>query len=531
MPTQEWQTYPLVNSPEAAAATGSAMPWQSYQVVPAEDQTTANNQAAPQSNSYGATAIDAAKQLGSGLVQGVSDLPTAVPRMLNAAGPTISSAIENVVSKVSPEKAAEMHDAEAQREALVSAIHPLSVSDYLPEPKTETGKLLRSGGEFIPGMVAAPGNAVRNAVAGLTAGIGSEAAGQATAGTPFEPYARVGAGIAGGLTALRGAEEAGANALTPENVKAAGSAGYESPALKSILINPATVQKISSDTLGELDRMRLNDRLAPKTRAIVEDFATPVGGNMLHSVEDYQTTRTLLGNVAQNFNDPIEQKAASTAIKSIDNKFGAIPQSELVSGNIEAAKNELANARTNYALGSAAGKVQQKLDNAEVQAASAHSGGNIDNATRQKLRPFLTNPKQASGLSPDDLENIDQVVRGSTLGNALRATGKILGGGGGLGSLVSAAEGMHVAGPFGAAMPVAGFGIKTLGDAITRAQANKVVNQILSRAPAAANLKAPAPQLSPLAAIMASGRSGIGNVIAQQQQSQQQEQRPQLLSQ
>ena len=471
---------------------------------------------------------DVAKQVGSGLVQGVANLPTAVPRMLNAAGPTISSAIENVVGKVSPDTAAKMHDAEAQREAFVSNNKPSDISDVLPAPQTTAGQYARTAGEFVPGMMAAPGNLARNAVGGVTAGLSSEAAGQATEGTPYEPYVRVGAGIAGGLSGVGGAGGATASTLNPENVLAAGSRGYESPVLKNILIAPGPVQNISDNIIGQLDRARMNDRIAPQTRAIVSDLATPVGG-ALHSVEDYQTTRTLLGKVAGNFNNPIEQAAATQAIKSLDQQFSAIPQSQLVSGNMAAGNDVMNDARANYAAGSAADRVQTKLNNAELQAASAHSGGNIDNATRQKLRTILTSPSQSRGLTPDELDQIDQVVRGSPTGNALRATGKILGGGGGLGSLVSAAEGMHVAGPIGAAMPVAGFAVKSLGDALTRAQANRTVQQILSRAPAAANLQAPAAGLSPLAAILANANSGISNAPQIQQQLPQQQQQLQRM--
>jgi hypothetical protein len=304
--------------------------------------------------------------------------------------------------------------------------------------------------------------------------------------------------------------------LNPEDVIQAGAKSFQSPAVKSVLISPGPVQNLSDNILDQLSKAKLNDRLAPQTRAIVGDLATPVNGP-LHTMEDYQTTRQLLGKVAGNYSNPIEQTAASKAIDLLDQGFNNIPQSALVSGDIGTANNALMQGRGDYAAGMAAQRIQQKLDNAELQAASAHSGGNIDNATRQKLRTVLTSPNQSRGLTPDELDQIDQVVRGSPTGNVLRATGKMLGGGGGLGSLVSAAEGMHVAGPIGATMPLLGFGVKKAGDALTTAAANKAVQQILSRAPSAPTLSATAPavpgfsaalltapsrQISPLAAIL-----------------------------
>lgn len=473
-------------APDAgAAATAEANPYAQF---------VTQDSGAGNSASAGEIVTDVAKQIPSGLISGVEGMATAVPRIFGAAGPAISSAIESAVAKVSPKKAAEMHQAEVEREAFVAGNRPVSINDYLPSPQTPEGRFARTGSEFIPGFAAAPGNLVRNVGTGTLAGLASEGAGEATEGTAAEPYARIGGALVGGLTgASTLAPRVGAG-LTPQQVINAGSEAYRSPALSSVLIRPNVAQDISTNILDQLSRSRFNDRLAPQTRAIVDDLATPVGGNVLHTMEDFQTTRQLLEKQASNFNNPTEQAAASRAIRLLDQHVAQIPQSALVSGDIDAANETLTAGRADYAAGKAAERVQQKLDNAELQAASAHSGGNIDNATRQKLRTVLTNPKQSRGLTADELDQIDQVVRGSPTGNVLRAAGKILGGGGGLGSMVSAAEGMHVAGPLGAAAPIAGYAIKRAGDALTERAANRAVQQILSRAPSATNLQ---PQATP----------------------------------
>ena len=62
------------------------------------------------------------------------------------------------------------------------------------EPQTTAGKYAESIGEFLPSAVAAPGSITSNAIRyGLLPGVASEAAGQATAGTKYEPYAKVAA--------------------------------------------------------------------------------------------------------------------------------------------------------------------------------------------------------------------------------------------------------------------------------------------------------------------------------------------------
>lgn len=74
------------------------------------------------------------------------------------------------------------------------------VTGEFHKPETTLGKYAETAGEFIPGALAAPGGIATNAIRyGVLPGIASEAAGQATAGTSYEPWARAGAGIAAGL--------------------------------------------------------------------------------------------------------------------------------------------------------------------------------------------------------------------------------------------------------------------------------------------------------------------------------------------
>ncbi len=67
------------------------------------------------------------------------------------------------------------------------------------QPKTTAGKYAHSIGEAVPGSVAAPGGMAARLLSAIGAGTGSEALGQATEGTGWEPYARVGGALAGGM--------------------------------------------------------------------------------------------------------------------------------------------------------------------------------------------------------------------------------------------------------------------------------------------------------------------------------------------
>jgi hypothetical protein len=364
-----------------------------------------------------------------------------------------------------------------------------NVTGPLYEPKTTAGHYAQTVGEFALAALAGPGGIARKLITqAIVPGVASEAAGQATEGTAAEPYARVAGALAGGgvgpAAERIGAARAASKAVpTIEDVKAAASAGYKHPAVEAVEIKPQAVDLLSRGIAGDLNRQRLNDRLAPQTHALLEDLKTPVNG-ATHKIEDLETTRQRLGDLAGNFSNPVEQKAASQAIKALDNYSATIPQSHLLAGDANLANGILTEARANYASAKTAEKVAEKLRNADLQAGSTYSGGNLNNATRQKLRTLLTSKTQGRGLTSDELQTIEDTVRGSKVGNAFRAVGKIAGGGGGWGTLAAGWAGHMLAPGIGdVAVPAAGFAAKKVGDAMTRANAQKIVDQILARSP------------------------------------------------
>lgn len=74
------------------------------------------------------------------------------------------------------------------------------VTGEFHKPQNTAEKYVDTAASFVPGAVAAPGGIVSNAVRyGILPGLASEAAGQATEGTTYEPYARAVAGVGAGI--------------------------------------------------------------------------------------------------------------------------------------------------------------------------------------------------------------------------------------------------------------------------------------------------------------------------------------------
>lgn len=141
-----------------------------------------------------------------------------------------------------------------------------SVTGEFYKPRTRGGRYARTIGEFVPGALAGPGGAARSiARFGLIPGAASEAAGEATHGTKFEPYARAAAGLLGGLggsMVLRGnaGERAVGNALrgvTEQQIDDAGRLMMEARVRGVDLTWPEAIDQVTggASTLGNIMRV------------------------------------------------------------------------------------------------------------------------------------------------------------------------------------------------------------------------------------------------------------------------------------
>jgi hypothetical protein len=135
-------------------------------------------------------------------------------------------------------------------------------------------------------------------------------------------------------------------------------------------------------------------------------------------------------------------------------------------------------ARASAGAAGRSGNISRLLNNAEVDAATANSGMNIQNRIRQTLKPLLKNNEaKMAGYNDEEREAVRKLVRGSGAMNALRYAGNALGG-----------SGMTV-GPYvlmgHPALPAAGWALKKAANAITQRQARNVASKLLERAPLA----------------------------------------------
>lgn len=363
------------------------------------------------------------------------------------------------------------------------------------QPQTGAGQIAQRISEFAPAVIGGPESlATRVLTRAVAPALGSEAAGKATEGTALQPYAEVAGALAGGAGASAGlnkfnnliaARNAAREVPSADALKAAARAGYTDPAVTAAKIKPSALSDLATTIENDLVKQGFRPRPGQGAAAFdtireLKNAPGPV------SVQDIDSVRKALNQVGKSGIPTADSAAANQAITHLDNFLPNLKQSDLVAGNADAANDILRNARGNWAAAKRSDMLNSKIDAAELQAASANSGHNIENALRQRVRSILTSPKLSRGLNDEERSALESFVRGSTTSNVIRHVSNLLGGGGGLGSIASGAAGFFAGGPIGAfAAPATGVALKALNNMNAAQKVRALDTLIRSRSPEA----------------------------------------------
>lgn len=219
---------------------------------------------------------------------------------------------------------------------------------------------------------------------------------------------------------------------------------------------------------GTIDAAAIADNISPtrhpKAFSFIDDIKTryPQGLSLTEMDQLRQEVRRDIMASA----DAAERHFGEIIMDEIDDFIAKAGPGDVSAGSAKGASEAITAARELNARLRKTEIIEQAIDKADLFAASTGSGGNINNATRQKLRAILDNPKRSRGFSADELAAIEDVVRQGTGEKLLRLIGKLSPSGNGL-SLFG-----HLAGtaynPAWAAVPVAGLAAKSGADAITK---------------------------------------------------------------
>lgn len=329
-------------------------------------------------------------------------------------------------------------------------------------------------------------SAARTAATGAAAGVGAEVAGQAAEGTAAEPVARIVGGVAGGgaaarLAAMRSAAKP--QALPDvDAVKAEASRLYNDQSVKDLRINPQAVSNHGASVENSLvkDGFRDHADYGGPVIQIMRDLQQARGPV---AFDDIETARKALNKIGGEMRDgrPTTNAAAAQKAKQQLDDFihnDMTDPANVLQGNPVAAREAMLKARANSGAAIRSSNVSRLLNNAEVDAATANSGMNIQNRIRQALKPLLKNNEaKMAGYNDEERDMVRNLVRGSGAMNALRFAGNAIGGSG-----ITVGPYMLMGHPM---LPAAGWALKKTANAITQRQARNVASKLLERAPLA----------------------------------------------
>lgn len=277
-------------------------------------------------------------------------------------------------------------------------------------------------------------------------------------------------------------------APTREQLFDAADTGFDAARATGVQYDAGAFRRVLDNLKSGLEDKGFLSDDAPKTHALLDSFD---GGNAL-PITKMMSTRRSLRNKMQDFNNPPEQAAAGIAQRSLDDFLSSPPAGSVVVGPAEEAAATYREARGNYAAAKRSKTLGDKDYRADLNAATANSGMNVDNAVRNQAKALLLNKKLLAGFSAEEIAALDDVARGTPSRNAVRFLGNILGGGGGIGSAftssLGAGVGNYFAGPTGAmigagAIPVAGMAAKTAAGRMTQRAFDNVDELVRRRSP------------------------------------------------
>lgn len=383
-----------------------------------------SNEAAPAEAPI--TAGGLVKSAGTGLVRGAEYL-AGLPGDL---GKGVDWLFDKVGGPATPEQQAQLN-----------ALRPPSSSDVINAETKLTGGLHTAGNRaerateniasFIPASLGGPEAIAANVLKrGVLPGAVSEAAGQATEGTPLELPARM-------IGALVQKGAARPNIASSEDIIKAGADGFDAFRQTPFAVKPGAMNDYANSTLQDFGTNRgFTPRTARDTTGLLNEYANRSASAVTSN--DIDQLRQELRNVQVTGGGGMRDKeAAGAAISALHDRMNSFHPSDVVAGNLNDAASTWNAAHGNYAAGMSAKTFEDIATKATDKASAQNSGLNSGNKVRDAFATAVNDARKTRGLSDAEVAQLQKTVDGTYVGNTKRYIANTLGGGGGIGGLVA----------------------------------------------------------------------------------------------
>ena len=230
-----------------------------------------------------------------------------------------------------------------------------------------------------------------------------------------------------------------------------------------VTVNPSSTARLSAQLSTLTRKQGFNPTIHPKVNAALKEFEAVAGQNQ--SLSEIDTLRRVASAAAKSI-EPDEARLGNMMINKIDDFLDTAGRNEL-SGTTKNIGAKYRDARQLWRRAKKSEQIEEAFNKANLQATG------FENGIRTQFRQILNSKKQRKGFTPEELDAMRQVVKGTSLQNTAKMIGRFGFSEGQasnmlMGSL-GVAGGAAVGGPAGAvAVPLIGQVSRSLAAKLTR---------------------------------------------------------------
>jgi hypothetical protein len=271
---------------------------------------------------------------------------------------------------------------------------------------------------------------------------------------------------------------------TQDELLTTGANQFEQAKGLGVDYSPEAVKRMGDILRVDLDKAGLSERTAPTVAATIRQLQEIPPGAVASTLDNLHSLRMELNAAYGKFTDPAEQRAAKLAIDRVDEFIKAADPRTVLRGKAAEAGGLWGDALGNYAAGKRSQSLSTKEDIAALRAGTVNSGQNFDNALRQRVADIPVREMQgkgSGGFNAEELAALTGFAEGGPVRNTTRHIANLLGGGGGLGQVVTAGIGGLAGSTFGPIGTAIGAGVGSGAGMVAKALQNSMAKRALGK--------------------------------------------------
>lgn len=336
------------------------------------------------------------------------------------------------------------------------------------------GNVAKTGPEAVRGLGQLADGMIPQASGAITGGVAQGATAEVTDNPVLQFLAALGGGAVGGGIAGKLTAPKSEPIPSTSEVKAASKQAFQAAEDAQAILKPDPLLRLQQQVTQDAVEFGYHPTLQPRIGAVLQELERVSSDNI--TTKGMMTLRRIAQNAAKS-TDPSEQALGSQIIGRIDDMMATLTPDDVLQGNADEAASAWAQGRDLWSQYRKAEMVDKAMAKADRAAQSSGTGGNTDNALRQKIKGILDNDKARRGFTSDEIAQMEAIVKGGPLTNAARLVGRFSPTAGylpaafGVGSTV-------LGGGYGAALPILGLLGKGYADRATRGAINDLSDLI-----------------------------------------------------